>query len=79
LGVNLLTLNIFDAMRSIDYLCALDCVDKKRSKKVKRIYEAAGAKEYYEVDLFNEEHQFAGNKAFSFFDMHLNESESLNK
>jgi dienelactone hydrolase len=29
-GVNLLALNIWDAMRSIDYLCSLDCVDKDR-------------------------------------------------
>lgn len=30
MGTNLLTLNLFDAKRSIDYLCQLDCVDSNR-------------------------------------------------
>lgn len=30
MGINLLTLDIFDAGRCLDYLCTLDCVDKNR-------------------------------------------------
>ena len=29
LGVNLLTLNVFDVRRALDYLCSLECVDKQ--------------------------------------------------
>ena len=41
------------------------------SQKVKTIYEAAGAGQKYEVDLFDGGHKFAGNKAFAFFDKYL--------
>ncbi|MHB9071648.1 MAG: alpha/beta hydrolase [Sedimentisphaerales bacterium] len=45
---------------------ALSCADE-----VKKIYAAAGSPQNYEVDLFNSDHKFAGNKAFGFFDKHL--------
>jgi dienelactone hydrolase len=45
---------------------ALSCSDE-----VKKIYAAAGVPQNYEVDLFNGDHKFAGNKAFGFFDKHL--------
>lgn len=45
---------------------AIEC-----GQKVKKIYEVAGAPQNYEVDLFDGEHQFAGNKAFSFFEKYL--------
>ena len=45
---------------------ALSCADE-----VKKIYAAAGCPENYEVDLFEGDHKFAGNKAFDFFDKHL--------
>jgi len=41
------------------------------SRKVKMIYEAAGVGQNYEVDLFDGDHRFSGNKAFSFFDKYL--------
>jgi dienelactone hydrolase len=162
LGYNLLTLDIFDATRAIDYLCGLDCVDPERigtmglsfggtmttwislfddrikaadiicysclfetfamkkanfcgsqmlpglyaladipdlhglsapkpllveigvhdkcftpdesidcSREVVKIYEAAGALENFETDIFEDGHKFGGNKAFDFFDKHL--------
>jgi len=37
----------------------------------KDIYEAAGASDKLEIDIFPGEHAFAGNKAFSFFDKYL--------
>ena len=40
-------------------------------EEVRKIYAAAGVPEHYEVDLFGGCHQFAGNKAFDFFDKHL--------
>ncbi|MFH1613842.1 MAG: alpha/beta hydrolase family protein [Planctomycetota bacterium] len=45
---------------------ALECADK-----VTKIYNAAGVSENYEVDLFEGDHAFGGNKAFEFFDKHL--------
>jgi dienelactone hydrolase len=30
MGMNLMTLDVFDGMRAIDYLCSLDCVDSRR-------------------------------------------------
>lgn len=165
MGVNLLALNIFDAMRCIDYLCSLKCVDKENigamglsfggtmttwvamlderikaadiicyscmfdnfgvgrgnfcgsqylpglytlcdvpdlhgliapkpllaeigkqdtcflpeeamrcSKHVKKIYKAAGVAKNYQTDIFEGGHQFAGNKAFAFFDKYLKKS-----
>jgi dienelactone hydrolase len=162
MGINLLTLNIWDAMKCLDYLCQQDCVDANRlgtmglsfggtmttwiallddrikaadiicysarfrdfaikdgnicgsqylsglyslcdvpdlqgliaprpvlaeigvhdkcfleydalscSEEVKKIYSAAGVPEKYEVDLFDGDHRFAGNKAFAFFDKYL--------
>lgn len=40
-------------------------------EEVRKIYAAAEAAGNYEVDLFPGGHQFAGNKAFGFFDRHL--------
>jgi len=40
-------------------------------KHLRSIYEAAGAKDKLEFDIFPGEHSFAGNKAFSFFDKYL--------
>ena len=45
---------------------ALEC-----SRKVKEIYKVAGVPDKYEVDLFDGDHRFSGNKAFDFFDRHL--------
>jgi dienelactone hydrolase len=45
---------------------ALSC-----SEEVKHIYAAAGVPDNYEVDLFDGDHKFAGNKAFNFFDKHM--------
>ena len=41
------------------------------AEEVRKIYTAAGVPENYEVDAFPGDHQFAGNKAFGFFDKHL--------
>lgn len=43
----------------------------KCSRRVREIYAAAGAENNYDVDLFEGDHQFAGIKAFGFFDKHL--------
>jgi hypothetical protein len=45
---------------------ALSC-----AKEVKKIYTAAGAADKYETDVFEGGHQFAGNKAFKFFEDNL--------
>jgi dienelactone hydrolase len=45
---------------------ALEC-----TRQVQAIYNAAGAGKNYETDIFNGGHQFAGDKAFAFFDKHL--------
>ena len=45
---------------------ALEC-----SEKVRKIYAAAGVSDKYEVDLFEGDHAFGGNKAFDFFDKYL--------
>jgi len=162
MGISLLTLNIFDAMRALDYLCSLDFVDAERIgamglsfggtmttwislmderikaadiicyscnfknyavadanfcgsqfvpglfrlcdvpdlhgliaprpllveigahdkcfladdsltcvREVEKIYKAAQVPKNYEIDLFEGDHSFAGNKAFDFFDKHL--------
>ena len=162
MGINTLTLDIFDAMRALDHLTSLDCVDAERigamglsfggtmttwislmderikaadiicysctfknfavrnanfcgsqivpglfslcdvpelhgliapkpllaeigindkcflvedsllcKEQVEKIYKAAGVDQNYEVDLFNGDHRFSGNKAFDFFDKHL--------
>ena len=162
MGINVLALDVHDAMRALDYLCSLDCVDSDRigamglsfggtmttwislmdqrikaadimcysarfktfgiekgnfcgsqmvpglydlcdlpdlhgliaprpllaevgahdqcftadeaiscTREVAKIYAAAGVSENYEVDLFDGDHRFAGNKAFAFFDKHL--------
>ena len=39
--------------------------------EVRKIYEAAGSAESYEIDMFKGGHQFAANRAFGFFDKHL--------
>ena len=48
-------------------------VDSAKScyAEVEKIYEAAGVKDRLELDLFEGEHSFAGNKAFGFFDKYL--------
>lgn len=43
----------------------------KCSQQVLKIYEASNAANKYELDLFDGAHQFAGNKAFDFFDKYL--------
>jgi hypothetical protein len=45
---------------------ALSC-----GNEVKKIYAAAGAADKYDIDLFEGCHQFAGNKAFKFFEDNL--------
>ncbi len=45
---------------------ALSC-----AREVEKIYAAAEASENFEIELFEGGHQFAGNKAFDFFDRHL--------
>lgn len=44
---------------------------REAHKQLKRIYEAAGAKDRLELDIFLGEHSFSGKKAFSFFDKYL--------
>lgn len=51
---------------------ALQC-----SKKVAKIFDAAGTSKKYEIDLFNGDHGFAGNKAFGFFDKYLRTTKNL--
>jgi hypothetical protein len=41
------------------------------AEEVRKIYTAAGVPNNYIIDLFNGDHRFAGNKAFTFFDQHL--------
>ena len=45
---------------------AISCADE-----VKKIYTVADVPQNYEVDMFEGDHKFAGNKAFGFFDKHL--------
>ena len=45
---------------------ALICGDE-----VKKIYEAAGVPDNYQMDVFERGHGFAGNKAFKFFENNL--------
>jgi hypothetical protein len=45
---------------------ALSCSDE-----VKKIYEAAGVSDNYQADIFEGGHEFAGNKAFKFFEDNL--------
>jgi hypothetical protein len=40
-------------------------------REVQKIYAAAGVPKNYEIDRFNGDHRFAGNKAFDFFEKHL--------
>ena len=40
-------------------------------RELEQIYAAAGASDRLQLDLFEGEHQFAGNKAFGFFDRYL--------
>jgi hypothetical protein len=44
---------------------------REAHQHLKRIYEAVGASNRLEFDVFPGGHSFAGNKAFSFFDKHL--------
>ncbi|RLE08459.1 hypothetical protein DRJ00_06240 [Candidatus Aerophobetes bacterium] len=44
---------------------------RKAHEHLKRIYEAAGAGDKLEFDIFLGEHSFSGKKAFSFFDKYL--------
>ncbi len=44
------------------------------SHEVAKIYKATEVPQNYEVDFFEGDHQFAGNKAFGFFDKYLKES-----
>ena len=44
---------------------------RKAHEHLKRIYEAAGAGDKLEFDIFLGEHSFSGEKAFSFFDKYL--------
>ena len=43
-------------------------------REVERIYAAAGASDRLYLDLFEGKHQFAGNKAFDFFDRYLKDA-----
>ncbi|WP_052947583.1 alpha/beta hydrolase family protein [Aneurinibacillus tyrosinisolvens] len=43
----------------------------KAQEQLKRIYQAAGAENRLEIDLFEGAHQFSGRKAFSFFEKWL--------
>ena len=45
---------------------ALNCV-----KEVKKIYAATGDSAKYDIDIFDGDHKFAGNKAFAFFEKYL--------
>lgn len=52
-------------------LCFKDDEALRCSRRVRQIFEAADASEFYHTDIFAGAHQFAGNKAFSFFEKYL--------
>ncbi|MCE5341324.1 MAG: S9 family peptidase [Planctomycetaceae bacterium] len=56
----------------INDLCFLSDEASSCCDEVKKIYAVAGVSDKYEVDLFQGGHQFAGNKAFNFFEDNLN-------
>lgn len=60
----LVDIGVYDTCFQIDG--ALACFSK-----VKQIYEAAGAGEHLELDLFPGEHSWGGNKSVAFFKKHL--------